>query len=346
MPDNRLTVIMPVRNQAPYISAAVTSVLEQSFSCFDLVVIDDASTDDTVNILKASQDKRLQVIVNERNLGLAASLNRALEGVSSQYIARMDGDDLCSPERLAKQVEFMDARPEISISGSFVRRFSAKGSYVLRYPQGAECLRSYVLFGNPLAHPSVIIRREDILKSGFKYDESCGAGQDYELWSRCLRKLNADNIPEPLVDWRESTSSVTSSNFSQSNKQALAILSGELQRLGICLSVQDLNFHRQVGNGSGMRSIDELIKAEAWLHKIENENSRTNAYPDRGLSEAAAFLWFRICLNSSGMGLNVLNKYFRSSFQHAYRPTPSELSTFLLNGFIRMRRDPAGRISE
>jgi glycosyltransferase involved in cell wall biosynthesis len=347
MPDMpRITILMPVRNSATTLCKAVESVLHQTQKHFEFLIIDDASTDETVNILKRYCDPRIILLRNETNLGVAMTLNRGIESARGSYIARMDADDICEPDRLERQMAFMEKYPGLGLTGSFVRRLGDGLDYVLRFPRGSECLRSYVLLGNPLAHPTVIFRRDELNRHGFRYNSSCRAAQDYELWSRCLRVMDADNLDAPLVHWRANARSVTSARFSESNRTALQVQRAELARLGISVGDEDLAFHRQIGNGSGFSNYTELQRAEEWLKMLLRKNDLLSVYPSEGLRQAVAFVWFRVCLNSTCLGPRVWLIYYKSSISEGYRPVWNERLVMIVNAFLRFRKEPTGRLSE
>lgn len=204
--------------------------------------------------------------------------------------------------------------------------------------------RSYVLLGNPLAHPTVIFRREALDRHKFRYDSSCGAAQDYELWSRCLRVLDADNLGVPLVHWRASEHSVTSTRFLESNRTALRIQRAELARLGIFIDDKELAFHRQIGNGSGCSNYSQLRHAEEWLKMLLEKNGKASVYPIEGLRQAVAFVWYRVCLNSSYLGPKVWLIYYKSPISKGYRPVLNEHLMMIMNSCVRYRKGPAGRL--
>lgn len=332
-------------NSATTLCEAVESVLRQTQKDFEFLIIDDASTDETLNVLKRYRDPRIVLLHNETNLGVAITLNRGIESARGSYIARMDADDICEPDRLERQLAFMEKHPGLDLSGSFVRRMGDGFDYVLRFPRGSECLRSYVLLGNPLAHPTVIFRRDALNRHEFRYDSSCGAAQDYELWSRCLRVMDADNLDEPLVHWRANERSVTSARFSESNRTALCVQKAELARLGISVNDEELAFHRQIGNGSGCSNYAELQCAEQWLKMLLEKNEMVSVYPAEGLRQAVAFVWFRVCLNSSCLGPMAWLIYYKSSISEGYRPVWNEHLMMIVNAFLRCRKGPTGRLS-
>ena len=143
----RLTVLMPVYNVAPYVADAIESVLSQSYSDFDLLVLDDCSTDNTVDIVNSFKDSRIRLVRNEVNLGLAENLNKGIELANTEFIARMDGDDIACPLWLEKGVATLDSRPEVGICSFGFEFFGDKNSLV-RFPENNEDSKAEMLYGN------------------------------------------------------------------------------------------------------------------------------------------------------------------------------------------------------
>jgi hypothetical protein len=202
-----LSVVMPVYEGAPFLAAAVQSVLAQSYRDFELIVVDDGSTDDTASILQRIDDPRLRVLRSESNLGLPRSINRGIAAARGELIARHDADDLSRPDRFAAQVAFLDARRDVVLAGTAVRLIDARGRAMTRTQYKATSALGIdwqLLFDNPFAHGSVMFRR-----GAGEYDESFAWGEDYELWSRIAATNAVANLPEPLVDQRVHRASFT-----------------------------------------------------------------------------------------------------------------------------------------
>lgn len=194
-----LSVVMGVRNAGPWIGAAVESVLAQTQREFEFIVVDDGSTDSTGAILDGCADPRLTV-VHQRWRGLAASLNRALRLATAPLLARMDADDVALPERLARQVAFLGARPEVGLLGTGCHDVGPSGTVLATYrpPETDAQIRRALIRYNPFVHSSVVLRREALERAGF-YDEGLQVAQDYDLWVRMSRVTRLANLPEPLV---------------------------------------------------------------------------------------------------------------------------------------------------
>lgn len=194
-----VSVLMSVHNGEPWVSAAVESVLGQTFGDFELIVVDDGSTDRTGEILDRFRDPRLRV-VHQSHQGLTRSLNRALAVARAPLVARMDADDVSLPERLSRQVAFLEAHPEVGVLGTGCRDVDPLGGVrrVYRPPETDPEIRRALIRRNPFIHASVMVRREALERAGL-YDEAVPVAQDYDLWVRMSRITRLANLPEPLV---------------------------------------------------------------------------------------------------------------------------------------------------
>lgn len=208
----RVSVVMAVYNGERYLREAVDSILEQTFTDFEFLIIDDGSTDGTQGILRAYEDSRIRVLVNEQNAGLTRSLNRGLQAARGEFIARQDADDVSEPERLEKQIAFLDANPEVALLGSWYSIIDTQSNYQqqIRPPCEHREICWDLLFYCPFVHSAVMLRRELVLREVGPYDESYGYSQDYDWWCRIADALPVANLPEYLVRYRVHGISMTS----------------------------------------------------------------------------------------------------------------------------------------
>jgi glycosyltransferase involved in cell wall biosynthesis len=207
----KVSVILAVFNGEDYIKDAIDSILRQTYSNFELIIIDDGSKDNTVNIIKDLIDPRIKLIEQE-NRGLAASLNRAIEISSGKFIARQDHDDLSLPTRLEKQVRFLEENPEYAILGThssiWVENVQTDRGH--KHPIDFPTLNFKLLFDCFFVHSSVMIRKSALDSVGhYTTDPSRQPPEDFELWSRVVRKYKVANLSEPLLIYRELPSSIT-----------------------------------------------------------------------------------------------------------------------------------------
>lgn len=203
MTSPKVSVLMSVYNNAPYLEKAVQSILNQTFSDFELIIVDDGSTDESATIIQNQSDSRIRFLQNEDNNGLAKSLNRGLDIAKGDYIARMDGDDISLPHRLETQVKFLDQHPEIGVLGSRMQVISADDERLFNYdvPLEHSLIVWNLFFGWTFAHPTVMMRAH-LLKEVDGYNTSIAAAQDVELWSRLVGRTQFANLPEKLVQYR------------------------------------------------------------------------------------------------------------------------------------------------
>ena len=197
-----ITVLMPVFNGEKYLRQAIDSVLSQTLRDFEFWIIDDSSTDGTGKILESYQDRRIRIFRNDTNIGLAASLNEFMGHIQTKYIARMDSDDISLPKRFEKQVRFMEDSPDIGICGTWIGVFGDKKS-IIRYPEHNEQIRIDLLFSCPLAHPTIMMRKDVRDRLNILYRIDHAAAQDYELWSRISESVRFANLQEVLLHYRE-----------------------------------------------------------------------------------------------------------------------------------------------
>jgi len=200
-----VSVLLPVYNGAEYLDEAIQSLLAQTFSDLEIIVIDDGSTDESASILEKFSEDRVRVY-HQANQGLAAALNRAISLARGDYLARQDQDDVSRPERLEKQVAFLQAHPQHGMVGTWARIWleNQEAGRSHRHPAESHILKWELLFNNPFVHSSMLIRKSAMQKvGGYCTDRSRQPPEDYELWSRIAREFELGNIPEFLHVYRE-----------------------------------------------------------------------------------------------------------------------------------------------
>jgi glycosyltransferase involved in cell wall biosynthesis len=205
-----ISVLLSVLNGAKFVADAVQSILAQSYSDFEFIIVDDGSTDRTLTILQSFADPRIQIIRNEANIGLARSLNKALDFARGEFIARIDADDFSPPERFAKQLQFLLDHPQIDVVGSDMVEVDEHGVRIRekKFPRTPEEVRRTMFVHNPLAH-SAVMMRASVLKKVGGYDPNFHHTEDYDLWLRIAKTGEIANIPQPLLTRRLHSANVT-----------------------------------------------------------------------------------------------------------------------------------------
>lgn len=197
---SKITVLMPVYNCELYINEAIDSILNQTFDDFEFLIIDDASTDSTISIIKAYDDPRIQLIEKPKNSGYTNSLNYGLSIARGEYIARMDGDDISLPERFEKQVAFLDANPDVVLCGTALKVIGS--DKVICYSEYHESIKLNLLKENCIIHPSVMLRKCILEKYSLIYDVVKEPAEDYDLWVRLSSVSKLYNLQEVLLNYR------------------------------------------------------------------------------------------------------------------------------------------------
>jgi glycosyltransferase involved in cell wall biosynthesis len=195
-----ISVIMPVYNSGLYLKQAIDSILNQSFRDFELFVIDDASTDNSISIIRSYDDKRIKLIEKPKNTGYTDSLNLTIPLVKGRYIARMDSDDIALPVRFERQFQFMENNPDVLVVGTAYKVIDS--DFICHPPVGCEQAKLTALMDVPVAHPTVLMRNEIFSTHGLRYNKHFEPTEDYDLWTRVLEYGKIDNLPDILLHYR------------------------------------------------------------------------------------------------------------------------------------------------
>jgi glycosyltransferase involved in cell wall biosynthesis len=291
----RVTVLLPVFNGARYLKGALGSVIAQSYKDFELLVIDDGSTDQTPAIVTSFHDMRIKYLRHNKNEGLIASLNEGIALSEGEYIARMDADDICDPRRLSLQTEFLDHNPDVGVVGTAVRLMDDNGRPGLAYvfPEEHEAILWAMAFLCPIAHPSVMMRRGLVSESG-GYSRAVLHAEDYDLWERLSTKTRMANLPLKLLNLRKHEASVTSREAKRHNETARAVSARCMsRRLGYSVSeeVSSCLVYRGHYDDQTVRQSAEVLLD--LLGRFEGESEEVRALVRRDAAIRMAMLGLR-----------------------------------------------------
>ena len=246
-----VSVLLAVSNGERYLQVALASILRQTVSDLELIVVDDGSTDETASILGAVDDPRLRVLRNEERLGLAASLNRGLDDARGRYVARLDADDIAFPRRLERQLQRMVSGSAIAVTGSAVLDIDASSCPGVLHlmPSGPETVRWAALFSSPFFHPSVLVEREVLERHGLRYDPGYLESEDYDLWTRLLAHAEGDNLTEPLVLYRVHPGQASQARGGLQRTFQERVSLREIERVAPEMGAERVELARRVGAG-------------------------------------------------------------------------------------------------
>ena len=224
-----VSIVLPVYNASEYLTECIDSILAQTYTDFELLVMDDGSTDNSVSIAESYGDERIRVIACEHDF--IQTLNRGIEESQGKYIARIDADDMMMPNRLEKQVERMENNPSVTVCSSAAQAFGL-AEEVVGFGNGKipHPLPLFLL-GNPIIHPSVMIRKDFLTKNNLRYKHYPYA-EDYKLWTEIGMAGGVfDVIPTPLIKYRISENQVTNKHRDEQEQTAIAIRQEILEEL-------------------------------------------------------------------------------------------------------------------
>lgn len=281
-----LTVLLPVFNCAQYIAEAVESILAQTFANFELLVINDGSTDNTLAIIEqfAARDARVSVVSRE-NRGLIATLNQGLSLSRTDTIVRMDADDVALPHRLERQTAFMKAHPDVDVCGTGLVFYETGEEK--RLPESHDALQVLTLFNTPVFHPTAIMRKSSVLAVG-GYSSHAPCAEDFDLWERMMHAgCKFANLGEVLLRYRLHPNVNRARYYMRMAATSLNICKRQLERLGLHVDTSSLALHRiccaPCPETPGMRA-----KLADWLHSIEKANLAHPLYSKEALGRELA----------------------------------------------------------
>lgn len=310
----RLTVLMPVYNGGRFLAETMRSVLSQTYRDFEFLIIDDGSTDQSKEIVRGFNDPRIRLLTNPQRLKLSGALNRGIDESVGTYIARMDADDIALPDRLMRQIEFLDTNPAIGLCGTWIERFGTGRGEVDKYFTTSDQVKVYSLFDCPFAHPTVMFRKELFVRHDLCYDGSFYPTEDYELWARALDCFPGTNLGEVLLRYRVHADSMTCSDWQEMDSKGAQIAEYQLKKLGLNVSPDELVFHRNIGRGESYvsASINEVCRGEEWLLQLENANAESKHFDTDAFRVVLSLIWFRLCMHAAPLGFEVVRCYSKS----------------------------------
>lgn len=308
-----VTVLLPVHNGSKFLKEAIESVLGQTLTDFELVIVDDMSVDDTPLIIRSYSDPRIQYIRSDKRLKLAGALNLGISRAKGEFVARMDADDICCKDRLEKQVAHMRKYKDLILCGSAIESF---GNGVLsrrEYPAGSQYIRTYLLFDNPFAHPTVMWRTSFFNRTKLKYDVDYYPAEDYALWSDLVLQGKCDNLVEPLLKYRIHPASMTRSDSCNMDQQAMRIHRNLLTLLGLEPTDDELLVHRY-GCTNRLYPKNDVFALRTlgnWFIKLQKCNSKTSLYDNALFRRCLAELWYAACYHAmQNIRKGVISIYF------------------------------------
>ncbi len=349
-----VTVLMSAYNAETFIGEAIESILDQTFTDFEFIIVNDGSKDSTREIIQSyrNKDGRIKVLNNRVNKGLIYSLNRGLNEAGGKYIARMDADDISLPNRLETQVSFMESHDEVGVSSAWMKTFGEGKETVWQSPQDHEEIMATLFCNNCLWHPVAIIRKDILDEYSLRYDPDYPKAEDYKLWLDIAKHKKLANIPEILHRYRIHDRQKTRLDSKSKSKRIDKPVQIK-ERKGIRQSLladflgrepaeNELVLHAKLFFEIPFRGKVELAHIREWVHFLKSENSKIERYTEPTFSnlledkfrrtKAKSFKYYAATENR--FGPKILWKLFFSDEQYYQSFSNRELLFIILNSLV------------
>lgn len=304
-----ITVFMAAYNAANYIKESIQSILDQTYEDFELVIVNDGSTDDTVAVVNSFKDPRIRLLHNPENKGLTYTRNVILTAARGEYVAILDSDDIASPNRLKLQYDFFRSHPEVLLCGGHGAIINQKGEHVdsdnLHVPTGIDRVKATLLFKNPFVN-STVMYKTDVFKSLNGYQDYAPA-EDYELFTRIADQHAVGNIDEVLVRYRIHENNTSILNAEVAMEKVKQIKRNQLKKLGL-----PTDQHR----------VEVLYSIQIWDHRrfkisdylqifkeLKAANRKLDKYPVIAFEKMLFEQWFEV-LYTKKAKMNAISLFF------------------------------------
>lgn len=297
-----ISVIMPTYNRTSvYLKQSIESILNQTYSDFEFIIVDDGSSNGTKELIKSYDDPRIRLLINEQNMGLPRSLNRALDECRGEYIARMDDDDIAYPTRFEKQFAYMRQHPDVIVCGTWVGFMDDNGQLtgttIRDCIEDMDSYRITLLFGNipTIFHPSSFVNRRLFLENHLCYESEYDYAEDYKLWLRCSTIGKCAILREVLMKYRRHSGSVSIVKKQAQKDVDFAIMQLQLDSLHLTLTdeVKPLHYHLMSDNWDLQNRYD--LKLKKWIKDLIKANGRYRIYNQTKLKKLLWYRWSLIC---------------------------------------------------
>jgi glycosyltransferase involved in cell wall biosynthesis len=331
-----ISVLMPMYNAEAYLGLAIESILNQSYQDFELVILNDGSTDKSLEIALSYQDKRIRVLENEGNLGLIYTRNRLITEASGDLLAWLDSDDVAIATRLEEQYDFLQKNPKVALVASWATIIDSNGKPTGGFRKSYikdEYLQALLLFVNYIVQSSVMIRKSFLPSIPYQLPFS----EDYDLWVRVAAQYPIAILPSCLVNYRVHQTNTSSGEHAEAmHDNVKAIHQAQLIALGIQASEDELFFHHQLGFGNPeMVDLAFINRANEWLNRLKSQNKEATIYQRKALAFVLAHRWTKICTANPELGLKILKPYFKSEISKVTLQNMAILGQYILKNLFK-----------
>lgn len=294
-----VSIIVPFYNRERYVQHAIKSLLSQTMTDFEIIVVDDGSTDGGSSKIESYADPRIKIVRHARNLGIPSARNTGLQHARGRFIAWLDSDDLARPNRLREQTKFLMEHPEVAMVGSCAGKVDEQGlsRRGLRIPPFATSdIRAWLLFRSAFQQSSIMGRAE-VLKSN-PYREEYSVCEDTDVFIRIAEAHAVRNLRQVLVDRRVHPDQTVRLRRQEIVERKMTLAAGLLAQIGLSFSNSDLQRHALLGQTTLPPDIvppDFLTWASDWMRRLREANRNTRIYDPKSLDFATSYFWVLAC---------------------------------------------------
>lgn len=328
-----VSVVMSVYNGEKYLHEAIDSVLNQTFADFEFIIINDGSSDKSLSIIQSYNDKRIVLIDNDGNKGLIFSLNKGLEIAKGKYVARMDADDICLPERFDLQVKQFENLPNAMIVGSDYYLLEGDKNTYIKNINDSGYQKAVLLFTPCFCHPTVMMKNVFKEKQVF-YDKEFIHAEDYKLWTDLYAFGEYSNINKPLLKYRHHASQISNQKNESQLSISKRIRENYLDKLKFKLSEKQFDVLNTIGNNTFISSFDTLKNIEDCLLHLELQNSIHHSFNTQSFNRFLFKFWLDSCGNTN-FGMSAYRFFFKSKIATYSNLSFTDKNIFLLKCLIR-----------
>ena len=312
----KVSVIMSTYNTPEeYLRESINSIICQTYTDFELIVVDDGSTQNDSEIALGFHDERIIVLKNEKNSGLAYSLNRGLKHARGEYIVRMDSDDIAVPDRLEKQIGYMESHKDTDILSARAECFGSRtGMPIIDYGDDAY-VKAVLFFADLILHPTVVMRNSSLKRYDLMYDERLRRAQDYDLWARATEHCRFHIMPDVILNYRCHQGQATAVARQKQIEVCRMVCNYFLARLGIDADENTPVFHRAM-NGSADQPVS-LYELWKWTEELLRANKEKKIFDDEIFSEIVGY---RLVYAALKLKKQKKSRMFGKAFFHIFSP--------------------------
>ena len=269
-----ISVIIPVFNAAPFLKESIESILNQTFSDFELLILNDKSTDKSLEIIKKFQlqDNRIIIIDKAQNTGPANLRNEGINAAKGNFIALMDADDISLPTRFEKQIAVLKNNPEIGVCGTWFTFFGSEKNKIIKHSINSDAIKVSFLHSCNIGNPTVMFKKEVL--GDLKFDNDYVPVEDYDLWSRLLAKTSFYNIPESLLNYRQHNNNISKTKIDNVNRSVQKVKINQLHNLDIAAEDPKIEFYLNAISYKKGLSPEEVIETITASHFLSSQNQK------------------------------------------------------------------------